>query len=115
MARGACYSAWMAGDAWLQTRQRWLHSWVDRYGSDPTCQVCGAPWTLRRGHLHHRSYDRIGHERFDDLIPLDRHCHDRLHRILESTPAWRRMDRAQATDLIVAQLRRRNRDGPSQP
>jgi 5-methylcytosine-specific restriction endonuclease McrA len=105
----------MAGDAWLQTRQRWLHSWVDRYGSDPTCQVCGAPWTLRRGHLHHRSYDRIGHERFGDLIPLDRQCHDRLHRILESTPAWRRMDRTQATDLIVAQLRRRNRDGPSQP
>ena len=79
------------------------------------CQVCGGPWTLRRGHLHHRCYDRIGHERFGDLIPLDRHCHDRLHRILESTPAWRRMNRAQATGLIVALLRRRNHDNPSQP
>jgi hypothetical protein len=95
----------MAGPEWLETRQRWLRTWIARCGRQPTCLVCDGPWTLKRGHLHHRCYQRIGSERFADLIPLDCDCHDRLHRILESTPAWRRMNRAQATDLIVAQLR----------
>ena len=88
VARRVCYSAWMAGPEWLATRERWLQAWLAIYGRDPTCQICGSAWTLKRGHLHHRRYDRIGHERFADLIPLDRACHDRLHRILESSPAW---------------------------
>jgi hypothetical protein len=60
---------------------------------------------LHSGDLHHRNYDRLGHERFDDLIPLCRACHEQLHRTLESTPAWRRMGRAQASDVIIARLR----------
>ncbi len=69
--------------------------------------LCGMWWpcSLRSGDLHHRSYDRLGAERFSDLVPLDRACHDRLHAILESTPAWRRLGRAHATDVIVVRLR----------
>jgi hypothetical protein len=61
---------------------------------------------LSHSDLHHRSYERLGAEADCDLIPLDRACHDRLHAILESSPAWRRLGRAQATDVIVARLRR---------
>jgi len=66
----------------------------------------GDLWSLRRGDLHHRSYDRVGHEANGDLIALDRACHTQLHRILDSNPAWRRAGRPQATDVIVARLRR---------
>ena len=69
--------------------------------------MCGAPWLLERGDLHHRSYSRLGHERLRDLIPLCRICHIALHRVLEFDRSWRQFDRAQATDLIVKALRRK--------
>ena len=50
---------------------------------------------------------RLGHEAHGDLTPLCRACHREVHRVLESDRSWRRLDRAQATDLIVAALRHR--------
>jgi len=105
VARRSSYATWMASDAWLARRQAWQQEWRALYGAEPVCAACGGPWSLRHGDLHHRSYDRLGTERFYDLIPLDRVCHDRLHAIMESTPAWRRLGRAHATDVIVARLR----------
>jgi 5-methylcytosine-specific restriction endonuclease McrA len=105
-ARRGEYAAWMSSAGWWQARRRWRDAWVARFGREPTCAVCGDPWTLRHGDLHHRSYDRLGHERFDDLTPICRRCHQAAHLILESQPAWRRLGRAQATDLIVAHLSR---------
>jgi predicted HNH restriction endonuclease len=99
----------MASPAWLARRERWREAWVAAHGAEPTCVACGAPWTLRHGDLHHRSYARLGRERHDDLTPMCRACHVVLHRVLESTPAWRRMDRAQAGDVIIARLRRDTR------
>ena len=104
--RRACYGAWMASAEWLATRQAWHAAHLARHGAPPVCAVCGADWSLRGGDLHHRSYDRLGNERYSDLIPLCRRCHDHLHLVLESVPAWRRLGRAQATDLIVARLAR---------
>ncbi len=80
------------------------------HGSEPTCVVCGKPWSLRRGDLHHRSYDRLGHEADYDLVPLDRTCHARLHQVLDSHPAWRRAGRAHATDVIVGRLCHTNQE-----
>lgn len=76
------------------------------YGDDPVCAVCGSAWSLEAGDLHHRTYRRIGHERFEDLIPCDRTCHDRIHTVLEADPAWRLFDRSYADCLIVALLRK---------
>jgi hypothetical protein len=78
-----------------------------RHGIEPCCLICGASWLLERDDLHHRTYARLGHESCRDLAPLCRHCHAVLHRVLESDRSWRRLDRAQATDLIVKALRRR--------
>jgi hypothetical protein len=100
----------MASRAWQTRRQQWLTDWIDAHGTEPTCVVCGGPWTLRCGDLHHRSYDRLGHEANTDLIPLDRACHTRLHQILDSNPAWLRLGRAQATDVIIARLRQANQE-----
>lgn len=76
------------------------------HGAEPRCVACEGPRNLSHGDLHHRCYDRLGDERFEDLIPLDSACHDRLHAIWGSNPAWRRLGSAQATDVIVARLRR---------
>ncbi|MGH9062569.1 MAG: hypothetical protein ACRDZQ_04615 [Acidimicrobiales bacterium] len=114
LSRRDAYAHWMASAGWQQVRRAWLGAHRARCGTEPTCQACGGPWSLGRDDLHHRCYDRLGHERQDDLVPLHRACHDHLHRVLESAPAWRRMDRAQASDLILTGLRR-SRPGPDRP
>ncbi len=87
-----------------------------RYGNEPTCQICGKPWSLRDGALHHRSYQRLGHEADSDLVPLCREpCHLLLHRILESNPAWLKAGRPYATDTIIAHLRARRKQGETNP
>lgn len=102
----------MASPAWRARRQAWRASWVKAHAAEPVCQVCGRPWSLAEGDLHHRSYQRLGHETDADLIPLCRTpCHERLHRILESNPAWLRVGRAYATDVIVARLRTQTHPG----
>jgi len=100
------YATWMASAAWRQRRADWHERWVATFGSEPVCLVCGKSWTLRNGDLHHRSYRRLGHEGDADLIPLCRTpCHQQLHRILESNPAWLKLGRVHATDVIIAHLR----------
>jgi 5-methylcytosine-specific restriction endonuclease McrA len=99
------YSAWMGGEAWLARRAAWYRRWVAAHEAEPVCQVCESTWTLRRGHLHHLSYARLGHEADRDLVPLCRSCHQRLHRVLESNPAWLKAGRAHATGVIIARLR----------
>lgn len=103
--RRGLYASWMSSRQWLARREQWQRAWVAAHGAEPRCVACGGPWSLRGGDLHHRSYDRLGAEADCDLIPLDRACHDRLHAILESSPAWRRLGRAHATDVIVARIR----------
>ena len=99
------YGAWMGSAGWLQWRQDWRDQWVNRLGCEPVCLACGKWWRLSNGDLHHRSYQRLGAERFADVIPLCRGCHERLHVIYETNPGWRRLGRARATDLIIARLR----------
>ena len=44
------------------------------------CQVCYADRWFCRLNVHHRTYERLGRERPDDLIVLCRHCHDLFHK-----------------------------------
>ena len=108
VTRRAAYAAWMASAAWQDRRRQWLETWLAGHGRPPVCAACGGPWSLHTGDLHHRSYARLGHETDRDLIPLDRDCHDQVHKILESTPAWTRLGRSYSTDLVVARLRQTN-------
>lgn len=107
IALRARYADYMDSPAWYRRRELWLETWTAAHDQEPTCIVCEAPWSLDRGDLHHRSYRRLGREANHDLIPLCHNCHLLLHAVLERAPGWRRLDRAQATDLIVGFLRRR--------
>lgn len=103
----ARYSTYMASPAWLGRRERWLEQWRAAFGgSGPVCLVCGAVWSLRGGDLHHRSYQRLEHETFTDLVPLCRACHQQVHAVMETQPSWARLGRACATDQIILLLRR---------
>ena len=109
LACQVAYAEWMGSRQWRDWRRQWRLRWLAYYGCEPACVVCGKPWMLTDGDLHHRSYERLGAEEWSDVLPMCRVCHDRLHAIYESNPAWRRLGRARATDLIVAHLRRYTR------
>ena len=106
LRRRAAYVTWMTSAAWLAHRRQWHAAWVAHYGEPPRCVSCGEPWALRHGDLHHRTYDHLGAERFAELVPLCRPCHARLHRVIESSPAWRKLARPRAADAAIALLRR---------
>ena len=104
--RRAAYCNYMASQQWFALRERWASDWVESHGTQPHCLICGVEWALCDD-LHHRTYERLGREASADLIPLCRSCHGTLHQILETDRSWRRLNRAQATDLIVLALRRK--------
>ena len=112
VATRAAYGVYMASPEWFRLRERWLAEYrAGREGADPVCVVCGCEWTLRSGDLHHRSYRRLGREDWRDLMPLCRPHHHAMHALLEADPAWRRLGRPQASELIAAKLRDRYRRG----
>jgi hypothetical protein len=107
LSRRGRYATYIDSAEWRARRDTWRDEWVDRYGIEPVCLVCGGRWTLHHGDLHHRSYDRLGAERFDDLVPLCRAHHSELHNLWDASPAWRCLGRPAATIGIIATLRRR--------
>jgi len=67
------YGAYLNSSRWKHTRAR--------YWSDPNtskvCSVCGtAELPLP---LHHRSYERVGNERLEELTPVCPTCHQLVH------------------------------------
>ncbi|MHB8220772.1 MAG: HNH endonuclease signature motif containing protein [Acidimicrobiales bacterium] len=102
--RRSLYGTYMDSPVWWATRKWWAETYLQVFGHEPTCAACGTEWTLRHDDLHHRSYERLGHERFGDVISLCRPCHSEMHRRLESSVSLRRLGRTMATDLIVRRM-----------
>jgi hypothetical protein len=107
--RRAVYQSYLASRAWRDRRRAWYAAWLTQAGTPPACLVCDRAWSPKSGHLHHLTYERIGNEDDTDLVPLCAHHHRRLHAVLERSPSWRRLGRAQASVGIIALLRRRQR------
>ena len=74
--RMLCGSTWrMRYDQYLKTGvwRSFRAGWIDRHGD--RCARC-----RRKGeNLHHRTYDRVGHEHDDDVVLLCRQCHETFH------------------------------------
>ena len=107
VARRAVYAAYMNSKAWQDKRRDWYARWVTLTGSPPVCLVCGRRWSLRSGHLHHLTYQRLRAEEPADLVGLCARDHARLHAVLDASRSWRRLGRAAATAGIIVMLRRR--------
>lgn len=53
-------------------------------GRAKTCARCRDPHK-KPIELHHLSYEQLGHEPDEDLMPLCRHCHNYIHRMVKMT------------------------------
>lgn len=94
------YDGYLRSSAWRKKREYMLRQAGYR------CQVCNADDRLQ---VHHRTYDRLGHEDPDDLTVLCRDCHEAFHksgRALASTPSnlseWTKPHRIASVALILA-------------
>lgn len=64
------YDAYLQSAAWQERRE------VALVWADHCCQVCNSPHDLV---VHHRTYERLGHEDPADLTVLCFECHDLFH------------------------------------
>ena len=64
------YQAYLCTDHWRNVREHRLSEDLWR------CQGCG---TVNNLQVHHKSYERLGHERLEDLVTLCRKCHRLVH------------------------------------
>lgn len=65
------------------TSQQWVKRKRDYFETHRrVCKACGS---LKRIHLHHKTYRRLGFERDADLVPLCHKCHTNLHRMQKAS------------------------------
>jgi hypothetical protein len=60
------YRLYMKSSIWKQVKERIKQIYNYK------CKFCGSSNEL---HVHHRTYDRLGHEYIDDLVVYCHHCH----------------------------------------
>ena len=70
--RRARYRRYLASALWKATR----HGALVR--AQWTCEQCGTQ-SMTGLQVHHRTYHRLGHELFNDLLVLCKDCHRGLH------------------------------------
>lgn len=65
------YDEYIHSVRWYETRRRYRAS-----NRPQDCQLCGSTKQIA---LHHLTYERVGNERLDDLLPLCNDCHQLVH------------------------------------
>lgn len=66
------YALYLKSEKWQRKKNQYWRS------HKRVCRSCGSTEEL---HLHHATYDRLGDERLEDLVPLCIACHESLHRM----------------------------------
>lgn len=72
------YDAYLRSKHWRAVRKRWIDA-----GRPQCCSVCGS----EKYQLHHRTYERLGRERLDDLVALCGGHHKAAHALVNSRKA----------------------------
>jgi len=64
------YKEYLKTDHWQRV------SILAKENADNKCQLCNGEGVL---HTHHRTYENLGHEKYNDLIVLCQKCHEKFH------------------------------------
>lgn len=94
------YETYMSGSAWQRTRQRFIAA-----NGPLLCRGCGSSHQIA---LHHRTYDRLGSERLEDLVAVCPMCHKGIHELHRA----RMCSLEEATALVVDQKGPMNQPTP---
>lgn len=63
------YTVYMQSRKWMERKRRLFKK------RGYTCEKCGADGSWLHLEVHHKNYDRLGHELDDDLLIVCRDCH----------------------------------------
>ena len=66
------YKNYIASDRWARKKQKYFQK------HKKECSACGQKNNI---HLHHKTYSRLTIERPNDLVPICKSCHDKIHMI----------------------------------
>lgn len=66
------YKEYLASDHWSEFSKSYRQS----PDTPKVCRCCG----FNSFQLHHKTYERLGNESFDDIAPMCRYCHKELHK-----------------------------------
>ena len=69
------YADYLRCDHWVTFRSVYFTS------HDKICLHCRS---INKIQLHHLTYNRLGCERYDDVVPLCQHCHARVHDFIKA-------------------------------
>lgn len=69
------YQEYLNSPHWLDIKKRYM-AYLNTQKQIPACACCKSKFRLS---LHHKTYKRLGHENFGDLIMLCSECHEKLH------------------------------------
>lgn len=86
---GFDYEGYLNTEHWHTMRRLALDAAEER------CQLCYSPQRLQ---VHHRTYERLGHERMADLTVLCDSCHEAFHRTVRAKQGMQGVDLASVTD-----------------
>lgn len=67
------YKEYMASEDWSRLRGEEVAQ------ANGICDECGWPLGRSVPHVHHESYENLGHEGYDDVRVLHSVCHERKH------------------------------------
>lgn len=96
------YQQYITSPAWMLRRRWWMIEHRCRTGQSAACAVCGSRTDLE---LHHHDYQRLGRERYEDLVPLCAAHHRHVHDVYDASRTWRRVGRRAASAGIIAAMR----------
>ena len=98
------YIAYMQSDKWRKRKARLYHK------RGRVCEMCGATWPLE---VHHKTYERLGHELDEDLlivcVPV---CHDKAdaqraefeaRRVAQVGMSWATLEDVEALTMTLVQ------------
>lgn len=90
------YEEYIRSTRWKRKREEYFRS-----GRPKFCQGCKDK-SIRQIHLHHKTYDRLGNEDLDDLVPVCEACHAMIHERhgMDDKSLW------QVTDLVLMRMQK---------
>lgn len=82
---------YLKSSPWQAFRKRVLEVQKVKLGGCNRCEQClmvVSADKLHDLHVHHLTYERLGDERFEDVLIICRECHDEIH--LRDAKSWAR-------------------------
>lgn len=90
------YEEYIHSPGWRRKRADYFSSGRPRH-----CQGC-MDRDIKSVHLHHKTYERLGHEDLDDLVAVCQNCHQMIHDRYDLGDGISLWD---ATELVLEKLR----------